>query len=94
MRFGSGEITGRNAFLIHAALLSCPRDVRTISLAVHSGTTYRDCSPDFIAVMEHSLDFHTHGSVKLTAPFLDFTKADIVALARSRLAVRSLPVLS
>jgi len=80
--FESGEIRGRNAFLVHGALLVAPPGPSTIILGIHSGTAYVDCTPDFVDLMQRSLALHTRGEVTLAAPFLTNSKADIYRLAR------------
>jgi 7-cyano-7-deazaguanine synthase len=81
-RFDSGEIRGRNAFLIHSALLAARPEPTTIIMGLHGGTSYIDCTPEFVDVMQRSLDLHTGGEVTLAAPFLAYSKADIFLLAR------------
>jgi 7-cyano-7-deazaguanine synthase len=83
LRFGQGEIRGRNAFLVHLALLTLHVPSCVIYLGVHAGTGYRDCSPELIDLIQSSLDFHTGGQVRLAAPFLEVQKADVYALAGS-----------
>ena len=72
-RFGAGEIRGRNAFLIHTALLATSPTPTTIIIGLHSGTDYVDCTPEFVDIMQQSLAFHTGGEVTLAAPFVDFS---------------------
>ncbi len=79
--FGAGEIRGRNAFLIHFALMVLRQTKAVVVLGIHSGTTYRDCSPSFLQLMQRSYDFHTGGQVSLAAPFVHQLKRDIVRLA-------------
>lgn len=81
-RFGLGEIRGRNAFLVHTALLTAPPGPTTIIIGVHGGTSYVDCTPEFVETMRRSLAFNTGGEVTLAAPFVDFSKGDIYVLAR------------
>lgn len=81
VEFGQGEIRGRNAFFVHLALLTLPVPSCVVYLGVHAGTGYRDCSPEFIELIQSSLDFHTGGQVRLAAPFLEAQKADVYALA-------------
>lgn len=81
MRFGPGEIRGRNAFLLHTALMSFSGSSGTILLGVHSGTGYLDCNADFVELMQRSFEFHTGGALSVTAPFIDWSKADVSRLA-------------
>ena len=80
-RFGAGEIRGRNAFLLHTALLEFDGAAGTVGIGIHAGTAYRDCSPDFLTLMKGTFDFHTGGAISVSAPFIDWTKGDIIALA-------------
>lgn len=74
MEYYQGEIPGRNGFLIFAAILSHPKHVGIISLGIHSGSTYYDCSPDFVERMNIFLEKYTTGQVILDAPFLRWDK--------------------
>ena len=80
-KFGAGEIRGRNAFLLHTALLEFPSSSGVVGLGIHAGTGYSDCSPEFMEVMERSYEFHTGGAITVTAPFLNWTKQDVYRLA-------------
>lgn len=79
--FGVGEIRGRNAFLIHAALLTWPEQTGAIALGIHAHSVYCDCSPDFAALMQRSFDLHTGGAVQLSTPFITWSKGDVFSLA-------------
>jgi 7-cyano-7-deazaguanine synthase len=79
--FGAGEIRGRNAFLIHAALLAWPEQAGAIALGIHGHSVYRDCSPEFASLMQQSLDLHTAGAVQLSTPFITWTKGEVFSLA-------------
>lgn len=83
VHFGRGEVRGRNAFLVHLALLTLDVPSCVLYLGIHAGTGYRDCSPDFIGLVQSSLDFHTGGQVRLVAPFLEAYKEDVYAFAAS-----------
>lgn len=80
--FGDGEIKGRNAFLAHCALLGIG-EATEVMIGIHAGTTYRDCSPEFVSLMQESFDFHMNGLVVLTAPFVHFSKLEVFELATS-----------
>jgi 7-cyano-7-deazaguanine synthase len=79
--FGAGELRGRNAFLLQTALLEFRAPFGTIMMGIHAGTGYRDCSREFVEVMQRSFDFHAGGSISVAAPFIDWTKGDICRLA-------------
>lgn len=80
----AGLITGRNAFLLFAAFMEMPEDVRILALGIHSGTQYRDCSPLFIRKVQSLFDTYTGGRLQIGAPFLKWTKADIWTYCRSQ----------
>ena len=81
MSFGSGEIRGRNAYLLHTALIEFPTSSGVVALGIHAGTGYADCSPEFVDLMQRSYDFHTGGTITVVAPFVDWTKQQVYALA-------------
>ncbi|RIV36841.1 7-cyano-7-deazaguanine synthase [Burkholderia pseudomallei] len=75
--FGAGELTGRNAFLVFAALFFSGETSSLINLGIHSGTPYYDCSPSFLSSINRLVAEHTDGRVSVTAPFVDWTKKQI-----------------
>jgi 7-cyano-7-deazaguanine synthase len=77
-RFGAGEITGRNAFLVFAALLTTKLSKGIIALAIHSGTTYYDCSTAFAGSIDRLVAEHTDGRIRLSTPFISWNKKNIV----------------
>ena len=79
-----GLIRGRNAFLVAVALLEAPPGIRTIAIGVHSGTAYADCSPEFVSLMADMAARSTNNLVRVSAPFVSCSKADIAAYARER----------
>lgn len=82
-RFGEGEIPGRNAFLLQVGLLEFTGTYGTILLGIHAGTDYADCSGDFIELMKRSFELQTGGTVLVEAPFVNWSKPDIVNLAEA-----------
>lgn len=72
--FSQGEIKGRNAFLILAALLNYPNFNGIITLGIHSGVSYYDCSENFLEDMQNLLDGYTNGQLVLDTPFLKWDK--------------------
>src|SRR5208337_3225604 len=78
-KLSSGEITGRNGFLIMAALLANPDFAGLFSLGIHSGVPYYDCSKDFIKKMNALMTEYSDGQIKIDAPFIDWDKKMIVS---------------
>lgn len=78
----STEIRGRNAFLVFAALLFAPIQKGVISLGIHRGTPYYDCSELFAADAARIVSGYTNGRVTLGVPFLTWDKGMIHQFAR------------
>lgn len=78
-----GLIPARNAFLLSAALMERPSSVTVVAMGLHSGTDYADCSPNFLRHMQTIYDVYCNSRVQITAPFLDWTKAEVWAFAKS-----------
>ena len=80
--FGGGEIAGRNAFLVFASILDDSHsESRLIALGLHAGTPYYDCSPAFLEAINRLVSEYTDGRTRVIAPFIDWTKRDIVDYA-------------
>ena len=79
--FGGGEIRGRNAYLLHTALMEFPTASGVVAMGIHAGTGYPDCSPEFLHIMQRSYEFHTRGAITIAAPFLHWPKQQVFALA-------------
>jgi 7-cyano-7-deazaguanine synthase len=75
--FGAGETTGRNAFLVFAALLTSRLHSGVIAMGIHSGTPYYDCSTAFVQSIDRLLAEHTDGRVRLSTPFITWSKKNI-----------------
>lgn len=76
--FKTGEIVGRNASLIFLALMFSGLKQGIISLGVHSGIPYYDCSLEFFNQANSMIQNYSSGKIILFAPFLDWTKSDII----------------
>ena len=74
-----GLIQARNLFLLSAAMMERPDSISVIALGIHSGTNYPDSSESFLARVQSACDVYEQGRVKLAAPFLNWSKADIHA---------------
>lgn len=81
--FATGEIRGRNAFLLHSALLVLQRRAALVFIGIHAGTGYRDCDPPFVELMQQSFDYHSGGTVRIAAPFLEWSKVEVYEYART-----------
>ncbi len=81
---GPGPITGRNAFLLLVCAIEFRADAGIVALGIHSGTQYRDCSPQFVQKMQAIFDICTGGTIQIGTPFLKWRKGDIWTFARSK----------
>lgn len=75
--FSAGELIGRNAFLIFSALFLTSGQCSLLSLGLHDGTPYYDCSEAFVASISEMVSSHTDGRTSVIAPFVTWTKQDI-----------------
>jgi 7-cyano-7-deazaguanine synthase len=76
-QFGSGELIGRNAFLLMAAIFLGRVHRGLLGIGVHAGTPYYDCSPAFIVRMSQLAQEHTSGELLVVAPFARWRKDQI-----------------
>ncbi|MGY6649573.1 7-cyano-7-deazaguanine synthase [Wenyingzhuangia sp. IMCC45574] len=77
LNLDSGFIQGRNLLLLSLALANNPYNSGVISLGIHSGTNYADCSQTFVELGQKMLDLYTNGNLFLDCPFIEFNKRDI-----------------
>ena len=75
--FGSGEIFGRNGFLVMAALMYGGKRRGRIGLGIHAGTPYYDCTPAFAESINRVISEYGDGAVELWTPFLCEPKTTI-----------------
>lgn len=76
-----GQIPGRNALLVLAAMMATPAP-QAIVLGVHEGTEYWDCSREFIGRIQGLLNGYAAGAVQLLAPFAALSKPAVYVLAK------------
>src|SRR5579863_6729472 len=63
--FGSGEIRGRNAFLVFCSMLNNSRvPNHLIALGIHAGTAYYDCGPAFLESIGTLVAEYTDGRTR------------------------------
>lgn len=75
--FSVGEIPGRNAFLVLCAIMAYPGFKGILSMGIHSGVPYYDCTEAFVADMNKILVGYRAGQVVLDTPFLKWSKGMI-----------------
>lgn len=80
--FGAGEVPSRNLALLAVATL-LTHGPRVVALGLHAGTEYFDCSPLFLTQADRLLVECTGGTVSVVAPFLQWTKEEVIAYAQS-----------
>jgi len=76
--FQDGLIIGRNASFYFLALMNFNKKNGIIASGIHYGTGYYDCSDFFLNQIQIITDQYSHGAIKMEAPFLNFTKPDII----------------
>jgi 7-cyano-7-deazaguanine synthase len=76
--FGAGELAGRNLFLVSAAIFLGQIQHGLVTIGVHAGTAYYDCSPQFIERLSVLIEEQSIGAVTLSAPFLHWQKSQIL----------------
>lgn len=72
-----GIIKGRNALLLSIALSNFSEEYGIISMGIHSGTKFPDCSNEFIETFQKIVDFYSFGRIIIDCPFLHFSKNEI-----------------
>lgn len=75
--FGSGELVGRNAFLVFSAMFATRARSSRIALGLHAGTPYYDCSPAFVDTINRAVAEHTDNGVRVVAPFIEWSKREV-----------------
>lgn len=75
--FVTGELIGRNSFLIFSALLLGRCYDGLLALGIHAGTPYFDCSPAFVERIDPLVRDSTDGRLGVIAPFLGWQKDDV-----------------
>lgn len=69
-------------FLSSAAALALSLGCSVVYYGAHhddwAGSAYPDCSPEFVAAMARAIEEGTGGELRLEAPFVESSKADIV----------------
>lgn len=75
--FTTGEVVGRNSFLIFASLMHTPAKSGLIVIGIHAGTAYYDCSPSFFDRIAPLVSESSNGRFSLAAPLLNWTKRDV-----------------
>jgi 7-cyano-7-deazaguanine synthase len=72
--FSVGEIPGRNAFLVFAAVLVFGMKPGIIAIGIHEGPPYYDCTAGFLKSIQTVIDGYAAGKIKVAAPFLKWGK--------------------
>lgn len=78
------ECMGRNALFVLFAAQLLKGESGLISLGIHAGTSYYDCSAAFTKDMQQLLDGYYRGTVVLDVPFVNFTKDEILRFCEER----------
>lgn len=81
--FTRAEVYGRNAFLLMGALMEIGDRPGVLAIGIHSGTPYFDCTRAFLHSMQTIVNGYCDGRLKLAAPFLSWSKQDVLAFCES-----------
>jgi 7-cyano-7-deazaguanine synthase len=76
-RKADGCIRARNALLACIGLMEAGFRSGAISLGIHSGTDYWDCTKEFVALLQRLFDGYADGCVRLLLPFVSWNKRQI-----------------
>jgi 7-cyano-7-deazaguanine synthase len=71
----------RNAILLMSAAQSCEGPC-VLAIGIHSGTPFYDCGATFLGKVKALIADYSGGTIRVVAPWLDLTKADVVVIAR------------
>jgi len=77
VEFGTGEILGRNALLVMAALPIALGHCNIVAMGIHDGTPYYDCSLTFARRINTLIQEYSNGNLQFIAPFLTWSKEQI-----------------
>ena len=72
--FSAGEISGRNAFLLFAAILARQGRSGMIAVGIHEGPPYYDCTEGFLNAVQVIVNGYAAGCIRVAAPFLKWNK--------------------
>ena len=81
--FTHAEILGRNALLLTGGLMEIGGRTGLLAIGIHSGTPYFDCTGEFLFSMQTIVDGYCDGRVKIVAPFLKWSKQQVIAFCKS-----------
>ncbi len=77
LQIKNGIIQGRNVLLLSLALTNFDQKFGLISLGIHSGTQFPDCSKYFITHFQSIVDLYFNGDLIVDCPFIEFSKREI-----------------
>jgi len=72
-----GEIPGRNGFFVLSALMSGLTREGLITLGIHAGTRYYDCTAGFICSVDRLVAEYSDGRLRAVAPFVGWSKKNV-----------------
>jgi 7-cyano-7-deazaguanine synthase len=81
MAYSEDEVLCRNAIFVLAAASLGYHPIR-IALGIHANSQYYDSTPRFVDDCQNLLDGYFGGVVRVEAPFIEYTKADIIAYSK------------
>jgi 7-cyano-7-deazaguanine synthase len=80
--FSLGEQRGRNGFLIMTTIFAKSDFNGLLSLGLHAGVQYYDCSKRFVNKMDSLITEYFNGQIKIDLPFLEWDKKMIFSYCK------------
>jgi 7-cyano-7-deazaguanine synthase len=84
LRIHNYEYATRNLLLLTIATSTVELDHYIVAIGIHSGSKYYDCSKDFVDNSQKILDGYFQGRVIVDAPFLDYSKKEIIKYCQKK----------
>ncbi len=76
-KWGNGYVAGRNAFLLFTGLMNFKYESGLVSIGIHSGTEYWDCSESFVELVRKCFKDYTGGCIGVDVPLLRWKKDEV-----------------
>jgi 7-cyano-7-deazaguanine synthase len=83
LKWSKGLVQGRNAVLYLTGLMNFKEFNGMIASGIHAGTPYYDCSKNFMHDIQRLFDGYSNGTIKAVAPFLTFSKKEIIEFCKN-----------
>jgi len=78
-----GYVPGRNALLLQLALSYAAFPAGIVAIGIHAGVSYPDSSAAVVQAAQLLYDVYTDGCIRVAAPFLTWSKGDVLTFCRA-----------